>query len=145
MVLTVDRIQSQTDLFLIYPLPGPSLSSILRTMTEIQSSRLSSAKKSKSAAKEKKKEKPSARSQSVISLGEISRNSDQTSQKRTSKLYEMKHGQFYTLLRKDRSILVLLISNMAKFLTNMSKIGRIHGDLRPENILCKYDSENTVI
>lgn len=57
------------------------------------------------------------------------------------RLYQVEHGEFYNMLTKYKGIkhLATLMHKICVFLTKLTEMGVLYGNLRPENILIKFD------
>ena len=55
--------------------------------------------------------------------------------------YTVEHGDFYSMLSRNKGVkhLATLIHKVCMFIKKMNELGLIYGNLRPENILIKFD------
>ena len=57
----------------------------------------------------------------------------------------MKHWAFYHHIRNNLSLMRDFIRRMCEALTLLSRLGIVHADLKPDNILLEFDEEQSKI
>lgn len=57
------------------------------------------------------------------------------------KQYQVDHGEFYNMLQRNKGMkhLATLMLKICQFLQKLREIDMVYGNLRPENILIKFD------
>lgn len=61
------------------------------------------------------------------------------------RVYGVKHWPFYHHMRNSISLMRDFIRRMCEALTLLSRLGVVHADLKPDNILIEFDEENVRI
>ena len=57
------------------------------------------------------------------------------------RLYKVHHGSFYHDVRRNLNLLRDFLSRMCDALSLFAKLGSVHADLKPDNIIIDYDAE----
>mmetsp|Transcript_16303 Transcript_16303/g.11487 ORF Transcript_16303/g.11487 Transcript_16303/m.11487 type:complete len:108 (-) Transcript_16303:686-1009(-) len=61
------------------------------------------------------------------------------------RIYMVHHSNFYHCLRNDVNLLRDFVQSMSTTLAFFARIGIVHADLKPDNILIDFDPENRKI
>lgn len=61
------------------------------------------------------------------------------------RIYAVNHGSLYHALRNNMSLLQDFIAKMCQALNLFARLGIVHADLKPENIIIDYDEVNQEI
>mmetsp|Transcript_32068 Transcript_32068/g.31369 ORF Transcript_32068/g.31369 Transcript_32068/m.31369 type:complete len:163 (-) Transcript_32068:435-923(-) len=61
------------------------------------------------------------------------------------RIYQVRHSPFYHQLRNCSGIMQDFLSKMASVLNLFSRIGMVHADLKPDNILVEFDEDRNEI
>lgn len=61
------------------------------------------------------------------------------------RVYGVKHWPLYHHMRNSISLMRDFIRRMCEALTLLSRLGVVHADLKPDNILIEFDEENVRI
>jgi serine/threonine protein kinase len=61
------------------------------------------------------------------------------------RVYGVKHWAFYHHIRNNLSLMRDFIRRMCEALTLLGRLGIVHADLKPDNILVEFDEEQSKI
>lgn len=61
------------------------------------------------------------------------------------RIYMVHHGEFYQALRMNMDLLKDFIARMCQALNLFARMGIVHADLKPDNIIIDYDDEREEI